>query len=211
MKGFGQGSGRRAIAAAAVIAFLTMVPTAGSTHPHVWVSALAFLGFEDGRLAKIRMQWAFDEFFSAVLYEDFDRNKNGAFEPKEVEAMRQGAFTGLSEVGFFTDLRIDGQQVAWDGAEDFGIAVSADGSVVSYSFTLTLPEPVDLVTQPVTLSVYDPEYYVAVDFIEDRPLRFRNNEAATCAYSFEEAEDNPIYYGAVYPIRAVLSCTGKGA
>lgn len=182
-----------------------------SAHPHVWVSALAFLGFEDGKLAKLRVQWAFDEFFSFILYEDFDRNRNGVFEETEIAAMRDGAFAGLSEVGFFSDLRIDGERVDWDGAEDFGIAVSEDGSVVSYSFTLTLPKPVDPVETSVTLSMYDPEFYVAVDFIEDRPLRFRGNDGVACTYEFEEAADNPIYFGAVFPWRAVLSCSGKGA
>jgi ABC-type uncharacterized transport system substrate-binding protein len=194
-----------------MVSLMTGSPAPLSAHPHVWVSALAFLGFEDGKLTKLRVQWAFDEFFSLVLYEDFDRNQNGIFEEAEIDAMREGAFTGLGEVGFFTDLRIDNARVAWDGAEDFGIAVSEDGSVVSYSFTLTLPEPVDPVQQAVTISLYDPDFYVAVDFIEDRPLRFRGNDGVACTYEFEEAADNPIYFGAVFPWRAVLSCSGKGA
>lgn len=207
---FGKGW-HKVAAALALAAGLLAWPGMISAHPHVWVTALAFMGFEEGRLVKIRMQWAFDEFFSAVLYEDFDRNRNGSFEESEIDAMRQGAFNGLGEVGFFTDLRVDGRKVDWNGAEDFGIAVSADGRIVSYSFTLTLPEPVDPVQEPVTLSIYDPEYYVAMDFIQDRPLRFRGNGGTDCAYAFEEADDNPIYFGAVYPIRAVLSCVREGA
>lgn len=188
------------------LGLLTLPATQPRSHPHVWVDALTFLGFEEGRLTHLRVQWAFDEFFSAILYEDFDVNRNDRFDPEEIEAMRDGAFLGLGQVGFFTDLRIDGERVVWNGARDFGIAVSEDGSIVAYSFTLDVDPAPDPLVQQVSLSVYDPEYYVDVAFLQQDPIRIRGLNGATCRYELVEAEDNPIYFGAVYPIRAEFDC-----
>lgn len=174
-------------------------------HPHVWVDALTFLGFEDGKLAHLRVQWAFDPFFSSVLFTDFDRDDSGDFDAREIAAMRAGAFEGLSEVAFFTDLRLGGTRVRWDGFRDFGVAVSEDG-IVAYSFTLDLPEPTPVNGREVTLSLYDPDYYVSVTPIEDRPLRWRGAGADGCDAEWEAASDNKIYFGLVTPDRAVLSC-----
>ncbi|MEQ8443426.1 MAG: DUF1007 family protein [Alphaproteobacteria bacterium] len=177
-----------------------------SAHPHVWVDALAFMGFDEGRLTTIRMQWAFDEFFSEILFQDFDWNDNGQFDEDELAAMRQGAFEGLGEVNFFTDFRIGGEQVSWDGARDFGVAVSEDGRTVAYSFTLDVPGAPDPYTDAISLSIYDPEFYVELNFIDDEPLRFRDLPGGACGYSFVEATDNPIYFGLVTPIRAEILC-----
>lgn len=181
------------------------VPSARA-HPHVWVDALTFLGFEDGRLAHLRIQWAFDPFFSSVLFTDFDRDDSGDFNDDEIAAMRAGAFEGLSEVAYFTDLRVGGERVAWDRFRDFGVAVSEDG-IVAYSFTLDLPEPTPVAGRDVTLSLYDPDYYVSVMPIEDRPLRFRGDGAEGCDAQWEQATDNLIYFGLVTPDRAALSCS----
>ncbi len=200
---------RRAIAAL-VVAILVGL-SAGQpvhAHPHVWADALAMLVFKEGRLTTIRMQWAFDEFFSLVLYEDFDFNRNGTFDDDEIEAMRRGAFAGLGEVNFFTDLRIDGEQVAWEGARNFGVAVS-DSGIVAYSFSLDVPEPADPLDQAITLAVYDPEYYVSLEFLQSDPLRYIGMEDQGCSYAMEEASDTPLYFGAVFPTRAVLTCSGK--
>lgn len=185
----------------------TLAPTAALAHPHVWVEARAVLNFEAGQLVSIRQHWQFDEFFSFILFEDFDQNKNGSFEPDEVTAMRNGAFLGLGEVNFFTDLRVDGEQVAWRGAREFAVELYDDGSV-AYVFTLDLPEPTDMKDASVTLSLYDPDYYVSVDFEPGPSIDYHAMTGQSCTYRLEETEDNAIYFGSVYPVRAVFECTG---
>lgn len=188
-----------------VAIFCLLGPGRAVAHPHVWIDALTFLGVKDGRLETVRVQWAFDEFFSSVLFTDFDKDGDGTFNDEEIAVLRAGAFAGLSEVGFFTDLRVDGERVAWDGFRNFGVAVSETG-IVAYSFSLDLPNPVDLKESNVSLSLYDPDYYVDVIPIEDDPYRFRGLEGMTCSHSMEEATDTPIYQGLVFPQRAVFDC-----
>ncbi|NMM46227.1 DUF1007 family protein [Rhodospirillaceae bacterium KN72] len=182
-----------------------------AAHPHVWVDAVADLGIREGALQEVRMRWTFDDFFSLVLFEDFDVNDNKRFEPNEVEKMRDGAFTGLGEVAFFTDLRIDGVRVDWSGARDFGVELGEDGRA-SYLFTLDLPQPVDPVAHKVSVTLYDPDYYVDVQFAETGGVSFTDlDPSLECGARYEPAEDTPIYFGSVIPKRAVVECWRLGS
>lgn len=185
-----------------------LVPVSKSrSHPHVWVEAETSMVFAEGRLTQLKLQWTFDPFFSAILYEDFDVNRNDHFDPTEVTAMRDGAFQGLGQVGFFTDLRVDGQRIEWNGPRDFGISVSEDDYIVSYYFTLDVPPAPNALDQSISLSLYDPEFFVDVFFPPEQPIRIMGLEAVECRYELVEAEDNPIYFGAVFPIRAEFNCS----
>jgi tRNA threonylcarbamoyladenosine biosynthesis protein TsaE len=196
---------RLSAAVIALIATLGAGVPGARAHPHVWVDAMTVLGFEAGALSHLRVRWTFDPFFSSVLFTDFDRDDSGDFDPAEIDAMRAGAFQGLSEVAFFTDLRIGGERVDWEGFRDFGIDIAEDGTV-TYAFTLDLPAPAPVAGRDVTLSLYDPDFYVAITAIEDRPLRFLGAGSEDCGADWEEATDNKIYFGLVTPDRAVLTC-----
>ena len=205
------GQFKHGIAAAVVLSAGAVTAVPAAAHPHVWVDAVVDLAVRDGALREIRMRWTFDEFFSLVLFEDFDVNDSKTFEPNEVEKMRDGAFTGLGEVAFFTDLRIDGMRVDWSGARDFGVEMGEDGRA-SYLFTLDLPEAADPVARKVTVALYDPDYYVDVQFAETGGVSFSDlDPAMECGARYEPAEDTPIYFGAVIPTRAVIECWRTGS
>ena len=205
------GKHKHMVAAAAFLAAGTVGTVPAQAHPHVWVDAVAAMGIRDGALREIRMRWTFDDFFSLVLFEDFDVNDSKTFEPNEIDKMRDGAFTGLGEVGFFTDLRIDGVRVDWSGARDFGVEMGEDGRA-SYLFTLDLPEAVDPTARKVSVTLYDPDYYVDVQFAETGGVSFPELDAAMeCGARYEPAEDTPIYFGAVIPTRAVVECWRTGS
>lgn len=189
------------------IVFWFLFPTAVGAHPHVWVTPHAtFIGTE-GRIVSVRMDWRFDEFFSLILFEDFDKDKSGTFESHEIDLMRAGAFQGLSEVFFFTDLRVSGEKVEWETARDFSVEVHDDGTV-SYRFVLDLPEPADPAAR-MTLSLYDPDFYVDVMFNDAAQLDYRGLPELSCWHKVAADEGNPIYYGSVYPVRADIVCEAR--
>jgi ABC-type uncharacterized transport system substrate-binding protein len=176
-------------------------------HPHVWILAQAELLHDGGRVTALRLDWSFDEFFSAILFEDFDWNGDGAFTPDEVEAMRDGAFAGLSEIGWFTDLRADGRPLFLSDAADFDVAVNPDGASVTYSLTLELETPIDPTAQTLSLSIYDPEYYVSLEFDEvAQPIRIAGGAAFACTTRIERDASNKLYFDLFEPPIAYFDC-----
>lgn len=191
----------------AALALLTAVllPARTVAHPHVWVDATVEFQFQVGHLVGLTLDWTFDPFFSAVLFDEFDVNDDGAFDGDEITAIREAAFNGLGDVGYFTDLRIDGALQRWGAPETFSVAIGAEGAV-SYRFTLMVAEPAPALDADITVSLYDPEFYVEVLLNEQNPIRMVGADGFQCGYVLEKAEDNPIYFDMVFPIRAVLVC-----
>lgn len=182
-----------------------LMPARVGAHPHVWVDATVDFQFQAGHLVGITLEWIFDPFFSAVLFDEFDANEDGEFDALETTAIREAAFNGLGDVGYFTDVRIDGVVQRWGVPEHFTVSIGEDGSV-AYRFTLRVAEPAPVLSSDVTLSLYDPEFYVDVVLNEQNPIRMVGADGFQCGYRLEDAEDNPIYFDMVFPVRAVLVC-----
>jgi ABC-type uncharacterized transport system substrate-binding protein len=196
---------RPALATGPIVTLLLAGSSGPATaHPHVWITDVTTFVFEGPKLVGLRHHWVFDELFSSFVIEEHDADGNGAFDPGELAGVQEGAFSNLAEYGWFTHARIEGEAVALDRVADFRASI-ADG-ILSYDFTLPLPEPVDPAAASVAVGVYDPEYYVEVLFDREDPVRFAGMEPGACIFDIREDTEHAIYYGMVYPLVITLSC-----
>lgn len=195
---------RRTVLTLCGAAFVALVPASVGAHPHIWISNVTTFVFEAGMITALRMQWTFDDLFSAALIDDFDADRDKSLVGDEIEKLRLGAFDNLNEVNYFTDFRRGGDLVKFAAARDFSAAIH-DGLVV-YTFTLALPEPVDPKQVPVAVSLYDSSFYVEVALDEHDPARFEGTAASGCQFVLGEDRLNPIYFGMVFPRQIQLRC-----
>lgn len=175
----------------------------GAAHPHIWIDAKATLVFEHGALVGIRSNWTLDPFVSALLKEDFDSDKDGAFDAEEIGALEEATFVGLSEFGFYTHIRIDGTDYSPQSVEEFQPVI--EGDVVVYQFFVPLPEPVDPTSQAVDVAFYDDTFYTDL-YTEDGWTTLSGDQVAGCVPVHEVDYDSPYYYGVVFPTRIGLRC-----
>lgn len=174
-----------------------------SAHPHIWIDAEAVLVIEHGALVGVETRWTLDPFVSALLIEDFDVDKNGAFDDQEASALEQAAFVGLSEYGFYTHLRIDGEMSSPETVLNFRPTIRDD--VVLYEFYVSLPAPTDPSHQSVDIAFYDDSYYTDL-YYEDASVSLRGDKTTGCVATLHLDEQTPIYYGMVFPTRIGLNC-----
>ena len=175
-----------------------------SAHPHLWIDVAATVLFDKDRVSAIRFQWTFDEFFSAGVIGEFDKNNNKQFDPDELEPLRTGAFEGTKEAGFFTDIQIGGTKFDIQTTTDF--AARIEKGVAVYEFTVPLPEPLDPTKTTFSFSVYDQSYFVDIGFVGHDPIALTGGGSDGCKVLVTEDRQNPIYGGVVYPKKAVLKC-----
>ena len=188
-------------------ALMLVLPGAGgpaSAHPHVWITDVTSFLFDGPELVGLRHQWQFDELFSSYVIEEHDADGDGAFDPAELAALQEGAFSNLAEYGYFTHARVDGARLPLTAVEDFEATIE-DGLLI-YEFTLPLPEPLDPRAVSFAAGVYDAEYYVEVLLDQDDPVRFRGMDSGACIYDIREDTENPIYFGMVNPLVITLHC-----
>jgi len=175
-----------------------------SAHPHLWIDVAGTIQFDQGKVIGIRFKWTFDEFFSAGVIGEFDKNKNKQFDSDEIEPLRVGAFEGTKEVGFFTDMQIDNEKLNIETTSDFTARV--EKGVAVYEFTVALPEPLNPTQKPLTVSVYDQSYFVDIAFQGTEPIKLAGGGSAQCTIEIADDRANPIYGGVVYPKKASVQC-----
>ena len=173
-------------------------------HPHVFVTdSVTFVFDGSGRVTAFRMDWLFDDFFSAGLLEDFDADGNGRFDAAEIAALREGAFVSLRDYGWFTHFYLDGVEQA--SPEPSSFEAVAEGELVRYRFELPLAEPIDPAATRLEVAVYDQEYYVEVLLDETAPAVLDGAPPA-CRYSVAEDSARAYYFDMVYPQMIRLDC-----
>ncbi len=199
--GFAKGTWMVCLLTLMIILFAS--PDVGA-HPHIWIDVAATFVFERGKVAAIRFEWTFDEFYSDVLLDKFDPNKDRKFDEKETREIQAQAFANLKDSNYFTYVRIGGRNVPTREITGFSAAY-VKGRVV-FRFTVNLPTPVDPVTTPVLLSSYDETFYVEVKFDEQVPVRFDGKRDSRCEYDIREDKNTPLYFGMIFPEQIRLLC-----
>lgn len=144
-------------------------PISAEAHPHVFVDARAQIVFDGaGAITAIRNIWTFDEAFSAYAKQGLKRLANGRLTPESLEALARVNIHSLALYKFFTFQRRAGK------LEPVGVGdqqkLSDDGERLTLTFTVTPSQPINPAEGPLTFELYDPEYFVAMSFVKDRPV-----------------------------------------
>jgi ABC-type uncharacterized transport system substrate-binding protein len=174
-----------------------------ASHPHVFVTSKVTVLFDDGRVTGLRLDWLFDDFFSAQLLADFDADGDGRFDETEMAALHDGAFVSLRDYGWFTHLYLDG--AAQDSPEPLDFQAIAEGEYVRYRFELPLGSPIDPAATRFEVAIYDQEYYVELLLDGAAPVAFENAPPA-CRVTVVEDEAHAYYFDMVYPQMIRLDC-----
>ncbi len=188
------------------LAFLLALaaPVAAAAHPHIWIDATATFVFAQDRLVAVRQSWIFDEVFSTVMINQFDRNRDRRFDADELAKLRAGAFASLKNYSFLTRLTVDGDAVDIPDVADF-MAEVADGRLV-YRFTVRLPAPVDAAARAVELRVFDESYYIDVALNQAEPVRFEGLSPGACGFAIAEEGADLANFGLTPIGRITLQC-----
>jgi ABC-type uncharacterized transport system substrate-binding protein len=139
---------------ALLLVILACVPA--ETHPHVFVEHSLLIRLSPAGLEGVSVHWTFDEFFSAVLVQSFDRDRNGRLSPEELRSLERDQTEKLSAVAFFVEVRVDGIEVAVRDVRDFRVTVTDER--VSYDFFVPLRSP-NSARATVEVNVEDPTIY----------------------------------------------------
>lgn len=175
-------------------------------HPHVWIYASVVLQGRERAVEALRVTWAFDEFYSALIAQDLDADGNGRLDAGELADLAQQSEASLRDYSFFTYLKIGGKRLTVDRVEDFHVAM--EGGVLRYRFTVPVPSRPDPTETSVAFSLYDETFYVAVELDGGEAVSLEGDLAAACRPIYTEDEDNPIYFGMVYPLLVQIRCDG---
>jgi len=165
-----------------------LLPLYLSAHPHIMLRTSLEIEYSNSKCEGIWVEWEFDRFFSISIINDFDLDKNGEFDASEVNEIEQFAFSNLKKYGYFIYLRAGNKRYNPDQVNSFSARYSGDK--LYYRFFIPL---LDKNFDNFYVSVFDPTYYCAVDYMENGFL-VGQGSGSLPELELLENKDDPVYY-----------------
>ena len=154
---------------AALCIVLATVSGAGA-HPHVYIEMTSDVVFNDqGLISAINVEWVFDPDYTAMATEGLDVNKDGEMTTDELEPLAKENIEALKEWSYFVYGRLNGQKLKWADVTDYGQLIGTDGRLRMH-FVVPAEKPIDPKTAEFLYRIYDPTFYIAIDFVEKDPV-----------------------------------------
>ena len=134
-----------------------------TAHPHMFIDvSLKFMLSDDG-LAGVYVYWDIDEMNSAWIIEDFDKNRNGAFEQNEQKAIFAEAFSKAASDNYFMSMTWGLESMDSVDIEQFSASLKNKRTVV-YSFYVPCNLRISAMKcRDIYLFFDDPSIYIAFD------------------------------------------------
>ncbi len=153
--------------------------TPAAAHPHVWIEMRSDIVFNDqGLITGINLMWTFDDAYAQMALDGLDTDKDGVYSQAELEPLTKENLESLKDYDFFTVLRFNGEKQEFAPIVESGQIYS--NNKLQLHFQLPLKTPVDPVKGEFVAKVYDPEFYIAIDYVKDDPVTVVGSMPKNC-------------------------------
>jgi len=192
-------------------------PGKSFAHPHVFVDCTLTFIFDQNGFAGVKKRWVFDEMFSSMILNDFDKDRNLSLDPQEIAAIKKGAFANLKNFNYFTHIQINGKDFKVEFVTDFNAEVElftdfvgeVEKSSLVYTFFVPCHVKANHHFKQIRIAVFDKEYYTDIA-LSPGQLSFEEKKGLFFIQcSNDLAHDLTYYYGQVVPEAIVLKFKKK--
>lgn len=153
--------------------------TPAAAHPHVWIEMRSDIVFNDqGLITGINLMWTFDDAYAQMVLDGLDTDKDGVYSQAELEPLTKENLESLKDYDFFAVLRFNGEKQVFGPIVESGQIYS--NNKLQLHFQLPLKTPVDPVKGEFVAKVYDPEFYIAIDYVKDDPVTVVGSMPKNC-------------------------------
>lgn len=148
-------------------------------HPHVWIEMRSDIVFtDDGKIKGVNIIWTFDDNYTQMALDGLDTNGDGVYSPPELDPLTKENIASLKDYDFFTVMRFNGEKLAIGDVTEYGQIWSADK--LQLHFQVPLKDPLDPQSGEFQVKVYDPDFFIAMDYVKDDPVSVVGNIPASC-------------------------------
>jgi len=171
---------RRWAASAAFLSALAAAAAPAAAHPHVWIEMRSDVVFDDkGQITAMNLMWTFDDGYAQMALDGLDANGDGVYSSSELDPLTKENIASLKDYGFFTVMRYNGEKQALGEVTEYGQIWSNDK--LQLHMRVPLKTPVDPAKGAFVAKVYDPDFFIAMDYAKDEPVTAIGAMPKNCA------------------------------
>jgi ABC-type uncharacterized transport system substrate-binding protein len=181
--------------------------TQAQAHPHVWIVFETTVVYDQGTFVGVKHKWTFDEFYTAMAIEGLDKNKDGIYDREELAELAKVNIDGLKDFAFFTYPALAGKELKVGEARDYWLE-HKDGAL-SLHLTLPFASPVLTDAKGLTVSIYDPTYFIAFEPAKSDAAKLSEGAPKACVAKIGvPPPQKPGEAGALDTLQAQLGALG---
>lgn len=189
------------------LSILFFFPALSIAHPHVFVDCTLTFVFDVNGFSGIKESWVFDEMFSSMILQDFDKDKNSLLNSQEIADIKKGAFLNLKNFNYFNHATINGENFPVKFVTEFFAEVRENHLI--YTFFIPCHIKANPHFKTIRLSVYDETYYTDIVLAPELPSIEGGKDLFFVQCSTNPAPDLTFYYGQIVPEAIFLKFKNK--
>lgn len=140
-----------------------------AAHPHVWIEMQSDVVFNDqGLIQGVNLTWSFDDGYTQMALDGLDTNGDGVYSQSELDPLTKENIASLKDYEFFTVMRLNGEKQEIGEVGEYGQIWS--NNKLELHFQVPLKTPADPKAAEFSFKVYDPEFFIAIDYGKDDPV-----------------------------------------
>lgn len=148
-------------------------------HPHVWIEMRSDVVFnDDGKIQGVNIIWTFDDGYTQMALDGLDANGDGVYSQSEIEPLTKENMASLKDYEYFTVMRVNGAKQEIGEVAEYGQIWS--NNKLELHFQVPLKTPVDPASGEFIFKVYDPDFFIAIDYVKDDPVTVIGNLPKNC-------------------------------
>ena len=138
-------------------------------HPHVWIEMRSDVVFDaNGLISGINLTWTFDDGYKQAALDGLDTNGDGDYSQAELADMTKENMIALKDYNYFLRPKLGAGDVPIGEVAEYG-QIFSNGKLKLY-FTVPLKTPLDPRQGDFYYRIYDPEFFIGMDFAKDEPI-----------------------------------------
>jgi ABC-type uncharacterized transport system substrate-binding protein len=148
--------------AAPVITFIfsICVVIPARAHPDIMMKCHLLFNFQGDTITALGESWVFGQTFSEEMLTDYDLDHDGDFNDAENVALAKKILPILASERHFTTISVNGKDIG--AITPLNFRASARNKIVTFTFGVQLPTPVDPIKSILRIQIKDPNYSVYV-------------------------------------------------
>lgn len=160
-------------------------------HPHLFIDYSVKFIFDDDGLSGLKIKWVFDEYFSISVINDFDLNKNGKFDKKEIQEIKNVIFKNVVNLNYYAYISIDDNIFKMEKSKNFKASIHNNRMEFEFFLFCNVKAGKDPIKLRFAMS--DATIYCAITLLPNNPVTFYDSKSIKYDYNIYDRVKRKTY------------------